>query len=85
MTAQEIIDIDAGKIIAVLIDSDFGALWFAFGDAFISGDDHPVFFATELPHLRQDGQPTNCGAGMPKGWALRGGGWIRDRIDETLR
>ena len=48
LTADEIIDIDNGKISAVLMDSDFGPLWFAFSDDFKSGDDIPVFFASEL-------------------------------------
>jgi hypothetical protein len=42
LTSQELIDIDNGKISAVLIDSDFGPLWFAFDDSFVSGDDIPA-------------------------------------------
>src|SRR5437660_1325333 len=51
LTAQEWIDIDNGKISAVLIDSEIGPLWFAFADDFLSGDVIPVFFASELPFL----------------------------------
>jgi hypothetical protein len=53
LSAQEIIDIDNGKVIAVLIDCDFGPLWFAFDDGFKPSEDIPVFFASELPFLRQ--------------------------------
>ena len=79
LTAQELIDIDAGKIIAVLMDSDFGPLWFAFNDDFQPGDDTPVFFASELPFLRKM-TPEELRRRYADKRALRGG-WIRDRIE----
>jgi hypothetical protein len=40
--------------VAVLIDSPIvGPIWFAFNDGFKSGDDIPVFYASELPFLRE--------------------------------
>jgi len=79
LTAQELIDIDNGKISAVLIDSDFGPLWFAFDDGFQAGDDIPVFFASELPFLRQM-TPEELRSRYAEKKAL-GGGWIRNRIE----
>ena len=82
LTAQEIIDIDNGKISAVLIDSDFGPLWFAFNDDFQPGDNIPVFFASELPFLRKM-TPEE----LRRRYKLKRplGGWIRDRIDATTK
>ena len=82
LTAQAIIDIDAGKISAVLIDSDFGPLWFAFDDDFQPGDSYPVFFASELPFLRKM-TPDELRRRYAEKRAL--GGWIRDRIDEPTK
>ena len=78
LTAQELMDIDAGKITAVLIDSDFGPLWFAFNDDFQPGDEYPVFFASEMPFLRQM-TPDELRRRYAEKRALGGGG-IRDRI-----
>jgi hypothetical protein len=83
LSAQEIIDIDAGKISAVLIDCDFGPLWFAFNDEFQPGDEHPVFFVSELPFLRQM-TPDELRRRYTEKQAL-GGGWIRGRIDERVK
>ena len=49
------VDVIDGTVRAVLIDSTvIGApVWFAFDDGFTSGDDIPVFFASELQFLRQ--------------------------------
>ena len=79
------VDVIDGAVRAVLIDSTvIGApVWFAFDDAFTSGDDMPVFFASELQFLRQ----------MPEAELRRryedkralGGGWIRDRIEEPTK
>ena len=56
LTAKEIIDIDAGAILAVLIDSPIlGAeIWFALDESFKPdpGDGRAVFYASELPLLR---------------------------------
>jgi hypothetical protein len=79
LTVDEIIDIDAGKISAVLIDCDFGPFWFAFADDFKPGDDIPTFFASELPHLRQM-TPDELRRRYAEKRAL-GGGWIRNRIE----
>ncbi len=79
LTAQEIIDIDDGKISAVLIDCDFRPFWFAFADDFKPGDDIPTFFASELPHLRPM-TPDELRRRYAEKRAL-GGGWIRDRIE----
>jgi hypothetical protein len=70
-------------VIAVLIDSAIlsAAVWFAFSDDFQSGDDLPVFFASEMPFLRQMTE-----AELKRRYAEKralGGGWIRDRIEPT--
>src|SRR4029450_5135334 len=45
--------LDEGRIVAVLIDSPIvGPVWFALDDGWKSGDDTPVFYASELPHLQ---------------------------------
>ena len=71
-------DVSEGPIIAVLIDSPVvGPVWFVLDDAFRSGDDTPVFFASELPHL----QKMN-GEELRKRYEQKlalGGGWIRDK------
>jgi len=81
---QEITDIPEGPIIAVLIDSPVvGPVWFALDDAFKSGDDTPVFFASELPHL----QKMN-GEELRKRYEQKlalGGGWIRDKTAEPAK
>ena len=83
LTAQEIIDIDNGKISAVLIDSDFGALWFAFNDDFQPGDNIPVFFASELPFLLKLA-PDELRRRYAEKRAL-GGGWIREKINAPTK
>ena len=82
LTAQEIIDIDNGKITAVLIDSDSGRFGLP-SDDFTSGDDIPVFFASELPFLRRM-TPDELRRRYAEKVAL-GGGWIRGRIDEPTK
>lgn len=69
-------------VTAVLIGSDFGPLWFAFNDRFQSGDDIPVFFASELPFLRE-----MTSAELHRRYEEKralGGGWIRARIKSML-
>lgn len=80
-TAQ---DAPAGRIIAVLIDSPIvGLLWFAFDDAFKSGDDVPIFFVSELPFLRTMSDD-ELRLRYSEKRALRGG-WIRDRIEGSTK
>jgi len=71
-----------GSIIAVLIDSPIvGPVWFALHDGFQSGDDIPVFFASELRHLVK-----MSGGELRKEYERKlalCGGWIRDRIEST--
>jgi hypothetical protein len=74
-------DATEGQIIAVLIDSAIlGApIWFALDDGFESGDDIPVFFASELPFLQK-----MSAAELRRRYADKralGGGWIRERIE----
>jgi hypothetical protein len=73
-----------GRIIAVLIDSPVvGPVWFAFDDGFKSGDDIPVFFASELPVLRKMSE-----AELRRRYEEKrglGGGWIRDRRGEPWK
>ena len=83
VTAQELIDIDNHKISAVLIDSDFGPLLFAFNDDFQSEDDIPVFYASELPFVRQMNE-TELRRCYNNKRAL-GGGWIRQRTVEFTK
>lgn len=68
------------SITAVLIDSPIvGPVWFTFDDEWKSGDDIPVFFASELPFLRK-----MTGAELRRRYEEKlafGGGWIRDRIE----
>jgi hypothetical protein len=77
-------DIEEGPITAVLIDSPVvGPLWFAFDDGFKSGDDIPVFFASELPVLRKMSE-----AELRRRYEEKrglGGGWIRDRRGEPWK
>ena len=73
-----------GEITAVLIDSPIvGPVWFASDDGFKSGDDIPVFFASELPFLRKMGE-TELRRRYEQKLAL-GGGWIRSRTDEPTK
>jgi hypothetical protein len=80
-TAKPIYD---GRIIAVLIDSPIvGPVWFALDDGWKSGDDTPVFYASELPHL-QTMTPEELRKRYKQKLAL-GGGWIRGKIEEQTR
>jgi hypothetical protein len=64
-------------VIAVLFDwAMAGSFWLALRDDFKSGDDYPVFFASELPHLRLM-TPDELRRPYAENKAL-GGGWIRD-------
>jgi len=77
-------DTTEGRFIAVLIDSPIiGPVWFAFDDDFKSGDDIPVFFASELAHFAK-----MSGKELRKEYerklALRGG-WVRDRVEGPIR
>ena len=50
------VDPTEGAIIAVLLDSAIvGPVWFARSDDFKSGDDIPIFFMSEIPHLEKMG------------------------------
>lgn len=67
-------------VVAVLFDWPMaGPFWLALRDDFISGDEYPVFFASELPHLRRM-TPDELRRRYEEKKAL-GGGWIRDRIE----
>ena len=81
LTARDFIDIDNGKISALLIDSDFGPLWFAFDDGFKSDDNIPIFFASELPFVRRMSE-TELRRRYNDKRAL-GGGWVRQRTAES--
>jgi hypothetical protein len=86
LTTHERIEVEIaeGPITAVLIDSPIvGPVWFAFADDFKSGDDIPVFFASELPFLRAMNADELRRRYADKK-SLRGG-WIRDRIDEPTK
>lgn len=72
-----------GDVTAILLDSDLGPLWFAFDDHWKSGDDIPLFFASELPFLRRM-TPDELRRRYAEKAAL-GGGWIRDKIDEPTK
>ena len=73
-------DITEGGAIAILIDSAIvGPVWFAFDDNFKSGDDIPIFFASEIPHLSKMTK-AELRQRYDQKRAL-GGGWIRDRIE----
>lgn len=75
-------DATEGRITAVLINSlILGPVWFAFADDFKSGDDIPVFFASELPFLRTM-SPEELHRRHAQKRAL-GGGWIRNKIEAT--
>ena len=80
----EATDPTEGQIIAVLIDSPIvGLVWFALDDGFQSGDEIPVFYASELPHLAK-----MSGEELQKEYERKlalGGGWIRDRIKGPTR
>ena len=73
-----------GRIIAVLIDSPIvGPVWFALDDGWKSGDDIPVFYASEIPHLQK-----MSGEELRKRYEQKlalGGGWISDRIAEPTK
>jgi len=73
---QAALDITEGPIIAVLIDSPIvGPLWFALDDGFKPGDAIPVFFASELPFLRE-----MSAAALRRRYEEKCiGGWIRER------
>jgi hypothetical protein len=76
--------IDDGPIIAVLIDSPIvGPVWFAFADDWESGEDIPVFYASEIAHL-QKMSPEELRKRYEQKLAL-GGGWIRERIEEPTK
>ena len=65
-------------VIAVLFDWPLaGPFWLALRDDFISGDGLPVFFASELPHLRQM-TPDELRRRYAEKKAI-GASWIRDR------
>jgi hypothetical protein len=79
------VDDIGGDVQAVLIDSTvIGApVWFAFDDGFKSGDDIPVFFASELPFLRAMSEAELRRRYDDK--RALGGGWIRERNEEPTR
>jgi hypothetical protein len=78
------IDATEGSIIAVLIDSPIvGPVWFAFADDWESGEDIPVFYASEIAHL-QKMSPEELRKRYEQKLAL-GGGWIRERIEERTK
>ena len=54
LTAKPAAEIDAGKVQAVLIDSEVlsAPLWLAFDAEFDPGDGLPVFYAAELQFLK---------------------------------
>jgi len=72
------------KLIAVLIDSPIvGLVWFALDDGFQSGDEIPVFYASELPHLAK-----MSGEELQKEYERKlalGGGWIRNKIEGPVK
>jgi hypothetical protein len=73
-----------GCIIAVLIDSPIvGPVWFALDDGFQPGDDIPVLYAREIPHL-QKMDPEELRKRYKQKLAL-GGGCIRGKIEEQTR
>jgi hypothetical protein len=77
--AARLDSISEGSITAVLIDSPVvGPVWFAFDDNFKSGDDVPVFFASELANLRRMSE-SELRRRYEQKIAL-GGGWIRNEI-----
>jgi hypothetical protein len=68
-------DATEGDVIAVLIDSPIvGLVWFAFNDGFKSGDDIPMFFASEL-RLLQKMSETELRKRYEQKQVV-GGGWI---------
>lgn len=76
-------EIMEGRILAVLIDSPIvGPVWFAFDDGFKSGDEIPVFFASEIPHL-QKMDAAELRRRYQNKLGLRGG-WIRERNNEAV-
>src|SRR5262249_2802102 len=86
LTTDEAIEVEIaeGSIMAVLIHSPIvGPVWFAFADDFKSGDDIPVFFASELPFLRAM-NANELRRRYADKKALRGG-WIRDRIEGPIK
>jgi len=83
-TGNQPADPTEGPMIAVLIDSPIvGPVWFALDDGWKSGDDIPVFYASEIPHLQQ------MGAAELRKWYEQklalGSGWIRDRVEEPTK
>jgi hypothetical protein len=82
--AQEPTDPADGPIVAVLIDSPIvGPVWFALDDGWKSGDDVPVFYASEIPLLQK-----MSGEELRKRYEQKlamKGGWIRERIEEPTR
>jgi hypothetical protein len=78
------VDLTEGVIIAVLIDSPIvGPVWFAFNDNFHSGDNIPVFFASEIPFLRKM-TADEIRRRYSEKRELRSG-WIRDRINDPTK
>ena len=82
MPAPESVNPLDGPIIAVLIDSpEVGPVWFALRDDFKSGDDIPVFFMSEIPHLEKM-EPAELRRRYEQKIALSGA-WIRERHEPT--
>ena len=76
--------VDEGGIIAVLIDAAIvGPVWFAFNDNFHSGDNIPVFFASEIPFLQKMTEAELRRRYDEK--RIFAGGWIRNGIDERTK
>jgi hypothetical protein len=74
---QSFDDVIDNTVVAVLFDWPMaGPFWLALRDDFISGDGLPVFFASELPHLRQM-TPDELRRRYAEKRVL-GGGWIRN-------
>jgi hypothetical protein len=66
-----------GQLLGVLIDSPIvGPVWFALDDGWSSGDQIPVFYTSELPHL-QKMSPEELRRRYEQKVALAGG-WIRE-------
>jgi len=78
------IDATEGRIVAVLIDSPIvGPVWFALDDSWKSGDEIPLFYASEIPQLQK-----MCGEELRKRYTQKlalGGGWIRDRTEDPVK
>ena len=79
---QATVDIIEAPIVAVLIDSPIvGPVWFAINDDFKSGDNIPVFFASELSFLQKMSE-TELRKRYEQKLTLRNG-WIRSRTEST--